>query len=139
MPHSLPASQRSVFTKDAKSCPPVNTIPQVSPTDFQTAYDTTHLPLLKEIAGDAYPESVTRYYLKRDPSDSTGVTPLAFDASEETFGYDLIAYLQFADAESAMKFRAKYAEAQGKIIENISAFAVLEKFRVIALQDPVVN
>jgi hypothetical protein len=52
--------------------------PELSPTDFQAAYDNTHLPLLKETVGDAYPESVTRYYVKRAKSDPEGLKPLSF-------------------------------------------------------------
>jgi hypothetical protein len=69
----------------------------ISPADFQTAYDTTHLPLLKNAVGDAYPQSVTRWYVKRAKSDPEGLKPLSFTGSEETFGYDLISYLTFED------------------------------------------
>jgi hypothetical protein len=114
-------------------------IHQISPADFQTAYDTTHLPLLKEAVGDAYPDSVTRYYVKRAKSDPEGLKPLSFSGSEETFGYDLVSYLSFADEAAAQKFQQKYGEAQEKIAGNVASFAQLDKFRVIAFQDPIVN
>lgn len=113
--------------------------PELSPADFQTAYDTTHLPLLKEAVGDAYPETVTRYYVKRAKSDPEGLKPLSFTGSEETFGYDLVSYLGFADEPAALKFQQKYAENMDKIAANVGSFAQLDKFRVIAFQDPVEN
>jgi hypothetical protein len=120
------------------SLPSLTTL-QISPTDFQTAYDTTHLPLLKSCVGDAYPDTVTRYYVRRAKSDPEGLKPLSFTGSEETFGYDLVSYLSFADEAKALKFQQKYAECQEKIAENVGSFAQLDKFRVIAFQDPITN
>ena len=60
--------------------------PELSPSAFQTAYEESHLPVLKEAVGSAYPQTITRHYVKRAKSDPEGLKPLSFTGSEETFG-----------------------------------------------------
>jgi hypothetical protein len=128
-----------VSIQEGSSRTTILTTRQISPADFKNAYDSTHLHLLKELVGDSYPDSVTRYYVRRAKSDPEGLKPLSFTGSEETFGYDLVSYLSFADEAKAGEFQKKYAEAQEKIGANVATFAQLDKFRVIAFEDPIVN
>lgn len=113
--------------------------PEISPADFQTAYEESHLAVLKEAVGPAYPQTITRHYVKRAKSDPAGLKPLSFTGSEETFGYDLISYFSFADEPSALEFQKAYAAEQDKISQSVAEFAQLDKFRVIAFQDAISN
>ncbi|KAF2191572.1 hypothetical protein K469DRAFT_720626 [Zopfia rhizophila CBS 207.26] len=115
--------------------------PEVSPTDFATHYDETHIPLLKSLVGDAFPESITRYYVRRAKSDPSGLTPLVFGGSAADFDYDVVSIMTFADEPAAQKFQQKYGEPeiQAKLGGDMAKFQVLEKLRVIAFQDPVVS
>ncbi|KAF2106905.1 hypothetical protein BDV96DRAFT_606943 [Lophiotrema nucula] len=113
--------------------------PELSPTDFQAAYEDKHLPLLKDVVGNAYPQTVTRNYVKRAKADPAGLKPLSFTGSEETFGYDLVSFLQFEDEPKAQEFQKKYAEGQERIAGDVATFAQLDKFRVIAFNDALTN
>ncbi|KAF2015242.1 hypothetical protein BU24DRAFT_421550 [Aaosphaeria arxii CBS 175.79] len=113
--------------------------PEISPADFEAAYESTHIPALKEAVGDAYPQTVARYYVRRAKSDPQGLTPLSFTGSEETFGYDLVSHLTFADEPAALEFQKKYAEAKESLAANVAGFAQLENFRVIAFKDAITN
>lgn len=77
--------------------------------------------------------------MRRAKSDPEGLKPLSFTGSEETFGYDLVSYLSFADEAKAGEFQQKYGAAQEKIGANVASFAQLDKFRVIAFEEPLVN
>ncbi|KAF2477638.1 uncharacterized protein BDR25DRAFT_299507 [Lindgomyces ingoldianus] len=114
--------------------------PEVSPTDFATYYDTKQIPLMKSLVGDDMPSTVTRYYVKRAKSDPSGLTPLAFGGNG-TFDYDLVSFFKFADEPAALKFQQKYAdkEIEKQLAMDLGEYAQLDKFKVIAFQDPIEN
>lgn len=107
--------------------------PALSPTEFQSAYDA-YLPKLKALVGDeAKPDSVTRYYVRRSKTDPN--KPLSYTKDGEDFEYDLVAFLNFADETVARKFQEKYAENKEKIAEGMSKVAIVEKSRLIGVEE----
>lgn len=44
--------------------------PNTSPAEFKHHYETTHLPLLKSIAGERFPLTHTRHYIQRTSGDN---------------------------------------------------------------------
>jgi hypothetical protein len=113
--------------------------PELSPTDFQNAYEA-HVPFLKSTVGsEGAPESIARHYVRRTKADPEGLRIVSFTGSEETFGYDLVAFLTFRDEDHAKVFQAAYGENQEAIGAKVAEFADLTKFRVIGFQDAIVN
>jgi hypothetical protein len=112
--------------------------PALSPVDFQAAYDA-HLPFLCSTVGDdAKPSKITRYYVRRAKSDPEGLKPVSYTGSEDSFGYDLVAFLEFRDEEHARVFQEKYDAAKEVIGAKVAEFARLDAFRVLAFQDALV-
>ncbi|KAF2248114.1 hypothetical protein BU26DRAFT_519855 [Trematosphaeria pertusa] len=107
--------------------------PELTPAEFQSAYDQ-YLPKMKEIVGDeAKPDSITRYYVRRSKSDAS--KPLSYTKDGEDFEYDLVAFLNFADESVARKFHEKYAENKEKIAGGLSKIAQVEKSRLIGVEE----
>lgn len=109
--------------------------PELSPEEFNKAYDE-YLPKLKAAVGDeAKPDSVTRYYVRRSKSDPS--KPLSYTAAGEDFEYDLIAFLNFADESVARKFQEKYAERKDQIVAGLGKIAQVEKSKLIGVEERV--
>ena len=108
----------------------------VSPAQFQEQYEK-HLNLLRETVGSTFPQSAVRHYVKRSKQDPTGEKPLSFTGSEETFGYDVVVFYNFADEAAAEEFQKKYEESQGQLAADYGAFGKLDNFRVIAFEDAI--
>jgi len=106
--------------------------PELSPEEFQTAYDQ-YLPKLKSVLGEeAKPESVTRYYVRKSKSDPS--KPLSYTKDGDDFKYDLIAFLSFADEAAARKFQEKYAEHKDVLAGHLEKIAVVSESRLIGVQ-----
>lgn len=115
----------------------VNRLPTLSPTDFQTAYES-HVPFLRETVGNAgSPETFTRQYVRRAKADPEGLKVVSFTDSQEPFDHDLVAYLTFRDEEHAQVFQQAYGENKQAIGAKVAEFAELSKFQVIAFQDAI--
>jgi hypothetical protein len=115
----------------------VTRLPTLSPTEFQSAYES-HVPFLRETVGDAgSPETITRHYVRRAKADPEGLKVVSYTGSEETFGYDLVSYLTFKDEDHAKVFQEAYGEKQQGIGAKVAEFAELNRFRVIAFQDAI--
>ena len=112
--------------------------PSLTPSAFQAAYDA-HLPFLCSTVGDAAkPTRITRHYVRRAKADPEGLRPVSYTGSEESFGYDLVAFLEFRDEEHARVFQEKYDAAKQVIGAKVAEFAQLDQFRVLAFQDALV-
>jgi hypothetical protein len=114
----------------------VTRLPTLSPTDFQAAYES-HVSFLRTTVGAGAPESITRHYVRRAKADPEGLKVVSYTGSEETFGYDLVAFLNFKDEDHAKVFQQAYGEKQQEIGAKVAEFAELSKFRVIAFQDAI--
>ncbi|KAL4863225.1 hypothetical protein BDV12DRAFT_177795 [Aspergillus spectabilis] len=78
--------------------------PGMTPTDFQTHYDTVHLPLIKAIGGDDFPLAHKRLYLARPVAGEDHSYPAAtLMGGPDDFPYDCITELTFPDEEALKK------------------------------------
>ncbi|KAK7757120.1 hypothetical protein SLS62_000667 [Diatrype stigma] len=83
--------------------------PGTTPEQFKTHYEGTHVPLVKELAGEHFPLSHTRRYIHR--TEGQGATernaknPATVLIGEQVdFDYDAFAELTFADVPSFQTF-----------------------------------
>ncbi|KAF2868594.1 hypothetical protein BDV95DRAFT_578782 [Massariosphaeria phaeospora] len=115
--------------------------PSLSIADFTDYYDNVHVPIIKAATGSAFPQSHTRYYLKRKSSDPTHpdhALPLAFLGDAQDFDYDAIVFLTFASEAHFNEFQAKYGdpEVAAKIGASADKFILQTKLRVVGVQSP---
>jgi hypothetical protein len=111
--------------------------PNLSPKDFQAAYES-HVPFLRDTVGSAgSPETFTRQYVRRAKADPQGLKPVSFTDSTEEFNHDLVAHLTFRDEEHAQAFQQAYGENKQVIGAKVAEFAELSQFQVIAFQDAI--
>jgi hypothetical protein len=85
--------------------------PGFTPEQFADYYDNVHVPLIKELVGDAFPVSHVRYYNKRI-SGAPDFTPLVFTGSPDNVNFDCISVMTFEDDAHATRFQTKYAEPE---------------------------
>jgi hypothetical protein len=74
----------------------------VSPAEFQSYFESHQIPLLKETAGDAFPVSHTRMYLKRSEDGDCAADVLR--GTQDDFKFDGVVLMQFADEAHFQKF-----------------------------------
>jgi hypothetical protein len=114
----------------------VTRLPTLSPSDFQTAYES-HVPFLREKVGAGAPVTYTRQYVRRAKADPQGLKPVSFTDSPNAFNHDLVAHLTFRDEEHAQVFQRAYGENREAITAQVAEFAELSQFQVIAFQDTI--
>jgi hypothetical protein len=107
--------------------------PSLTPAEFAHHYDNVHIPLLKEIVGDAFPISHHRYYLRRAEGDA----PLVFYGTPEDFPYDAVVLMVFEDIEHFVRFKEAYEESPRKkeIDEEEGGFIIKSELKVVACED----
>jgi hypothetical protein len=111
--------------------------PSLSPSDFQSAYES-HVSFLRETVGSAgAPETFTRQYVRRAKADPEDLKVVSFTDSPEAFNHDLVAHLTFRDEEHAQAFQQAYRENKQAIGAKVAEFAELSQFQVIAFQDAI--
>jgi hypothetical protein len=77
--------------------------PTLTPAEFQSHWDTKHVELLKSIAGDAFPLTHTRHYIRRTAHDSSWPAAVLV-GTQEDFTYDGIAELVFPSEAAFQTF-----------------------------------
>ena len=109
--------------------------PELTPTEFQTYYDNTHVPIIKEAVGSSFPTSHARYYLKRLPD---GLMPLIFVGSAESVDFDAIVIMTFEDEQQITEFQTKYSQPDiaAKIGASAEKFIISSKLMVVGLESP---
>ena len=93
-------------------------LPGTTPAAFRTHYESTHIPLLKSLAGAHFPRSHTRHYISR--SDSAPHDAAVLIGTQADFDYDCFAKLVF-DGE------AGFQAFNGATIGNESAMAKIKE------------
>jgi hypothetical protein len=109
--------------------------PDLTPSEFQDYYDNTHMPIIKEAVGSAFPTSHARYYPKRQPNSNT---PLMFIGSAENIHYDALVIMTFDNEQHVIDFQTKYADPEifAKIGASADQFIVSSKLMVAGFEEP---
>lgn len=76
--------------------------PGTSPKEFQHYFENNQVPFLKQSAGDAFPVSHTRIYIKRSEEGDNPAEVLV--GSQDQFNFDGIALMEFEDAADGKRF-----------------------------------
>ncbi|KAI1358235.1 EthD domain-containing protein [Xylaria arbuscula] len=123
--------------------------PGITPEQFKAYYDTIHAPLIRELAGPAFPLSHTRRYIHRSEGQSetntarNPNTPASvLVGTQGDFDYDAISELIFEDEDA---FKAFYAitmahEVNGpKIAADAENFIDSSRMPAVVLSDTSVT
>ncbi|KAB8067925.1 EthD domain-containing protein [Aspergillus leporis] len=108
----------------------------ITPAEFKTHYETVHIPLIKGLAGSAFPLSHRRLYLARSPSSGEDTFPAAvLLGSQEDFSYDAIVELTFKDEAAFKHFFARRQEPGTKELIDVDEEKFLDatKFKAVVL------
>ena len=110
--------------------------PSLTPTEFADHYDNVHIPLLKEVVGEAFPVSHHRYYFKR-AGEGGEATPLVFYGTTEDFDYDAVVLMIFEDIEHFIGFKDAYEKSPRKaeIDAEEDTFIIKSKMKAVASED----
>jgi hypothetical protein len=116
--------------------------PGMSIDAYINHYDNIHIPLVKECTGDAFPQSHTRYYLKRQPlpegaSTDTIPTPLIFYGKPEDVDYDCVVIMTFEDVAAFARFQQAYEQSPRKaeMDADEELFILKSEMKAIAIED----
>lgn len=115
--------------------------PSLTPEEFKNHWESVHIPLLKEIAGDTFPTTHTRRYIARPVELNSSWPAAVLVGTQDDFTYDGVAELVFRDEEAFRKFFGVVSEPANKarIEEDEEAFIVREAMRAVGLGDTVVT
>ncbi|KAH8425961.1 EthD domain-containing protein [Aspergillus melleus] len=120
--------------------------PGLTPTEFKTHYETTHIPLLKELAGPHFPIAHKRFYLPRtrapdadetDHSNTAYPAPILAGESAD-FQYDVYAELTFRDVEHFGAFHGALMKDGERLVADEERFLDRSKMRAVRVEEPVV-
>ncbi|KAL8658902.1 MAG: hypothetical protein Q9202_007371 [Teloschistes flavicans] len=109
--------------------------PTLSPSEFSSHYENTHIPLLRSLMGPTFPTSHTRFYLARTAPPAAD--PVVYAGAKEDFDYDVCAKLVFEDEAAFGRFfeRMMVPEVKARIEEDEELFLDRERFRSVAVGD----
>lgn len=119
--------------------------PGLSPADFKTYWETKHVPLVKELTGDKFPNSHTRHYIQRSAvpggADNTSWPAAVMLGEQSDFDYDAWAVLDFDSKEAFEAMFAKISEkdAAERLGADEEAFLDRGKRRVVFVDDMCVT
>lgn len=121
--------------------------PGLSPAEFKSHYESSHVPLVQSLAGPLFPRSHTRRYIQRVQGSTEGSTDNASHpavvlvGTPADFEYDAFAELVFDDETAFQAFFAcvSQVEAAGRIAEDEEKFLDRAKMRVVLVDDCTVT
>lgn len=120
--------------------------PDMPIEDFIKHYDNTHVPLVKECVGDAFPASHARYYLKRNSAARNGdisaiPPPLIFYGTPEEIDFDCVVIMVFDDFNAFVQFQEAYEKSPRKaeMDADEELFIIKSKLKAFATEDPHVT
>jgi len=120
--------------------------PGTSPASFKEHYENTHLPLLKALAGETFPNSHTRRYIQRqevpvDQTSDANYSATVLFGNQTDFEYDAVSEVIFDDEKAFQVFfgRMSEKEAAAKFAADEKLFLDGERMRVVVLGDCIVS
>ncbi|OTB07523.1 hypothetical protein M426DRAFT_317831 [Hypoxylon sp. CI-4A] len=125
----------------------------LTPTEFQTYYETRHVPLLKELLGDTFPITHTRNFVTRVPATDapasskdeasgkapeTKFLPVMHLNEPSVVDFDSLGFLVFEDYAAFQRFAERFAskEVAAKVEIDEANFADRAYTRIYALEAP---
>lgn len=119
--------------------------PGTTPEQFRTHYEGTHVPLVKEIAGEHCPLAHTRRYLHRTEGTVEGTERNAscpatvLMGSQSDFDYDPFEELSFTDLNHFQTFfgLTQQPENAARLAADEEQFLDRAKMPVVVLGEPV--
>jgi hypothetical protein len=117
--------------------------PGVSPAEFESHYESSHVPILQSIAGSVFPNSHTRRYIHRvqgiadGGADNTDHPATVLIGEQADFEYDAIAELVFDDEAAFHAFSARISESEAaeRIARDEDLFLDRAKVKVVVVGD----
>ncbi|OTB16526.1 hypothetical protein K445DRAFT_21482 [Daldinia sp. EC12] len=118
--------------------------PGTTPEQFKAHYENSHIPLVRELAGQHFPLSHTRHYIHRsegtaaDRTDRNPTTPATvLMGSQADFDYDAYSELIFEDFASFQTFCSvvQQPENAAKIAADEEKFLDRTKILIASLGD----
>jgi EthD domain len=121
--------------------------PGVSPAEFKSHYESSHVPMLQSIAGSLFPNSHTRRYIHRVQGSADGGAdninhPATVLIGEQAdFQHDAIAELVFDDEAAFHAFSARISESEvaERIARDEDLFLDRAKMKVVVVGDCIVT
>lgn len=113
--------------------------PGLSPAEFKSHYESSHVPLVESIAGSLFPKTHTRRYIQRADGADHAATVLV--GSQADFRYDAIAELIFDNEAAFQAFFARVSEpkAAEKIAQDEDKFLDRARMKVVIEGDCIVT
>lgn len=108
----------------------------LTPTEFRSYLETTHISLLKRLFSKTFPISHVRRYIHRGEVDSIGRYPATVLAgSQADFDCDAISELTFENEEAFQAFFTKYQseEVAALIKEDEDQFLDAERLKAVVI------
>jgi hypothetical protein len=122
--------------------------PGTTPEQFKTHYEGSHVPLVRELAGEKFPLSHTRRYIHRSENTTSNENNTARNPStpatvligtQEDFDYDAFAELTFEDAGAFQIFfgHMQLPDIAAKIAEDEEKFLDRTRMPVVVLGETI--
>ncbi|KAF2687406.1 hypothetical protein K458DRAFT_415661 [Lentithecium fluviatile CBS 122367] len=103
--------------------------PNVSLEAFKHHWETSHVPLLKQLAGSEFPLSHTRHYIEKNANEETNVVI----GGMEGVTYDGVATLTFINKVHYERFVGKLGQDENERLhrEDLERFVDVARVRVL--------
>ncbi|KAH7377426.1 EthD domain-containing protein [Cadophora sp. MPI-SDFR-AT-0126] len=111
----------------------------MTPQEFQSHYENTHVPLVKSLAGPQFPLSHTRRYPQRSSDPVSNYATVILSGTQEDFGYDALTEMVFEDEATCQSFLGfmNAQEVKDKIDADCAKFMDLTKAQLVVLGNVV--
>ena len=120
--------------------------PGLSPASFKSHYESSHMPLIRFLAGPVFPKTHTRRYIHRTPpesgtDDTNNYPATVFVGTQADFAYDAISELVFDDEPAFQAFSARMGqgEAAERIAKDEEVFLDRARLRAVLVGDCIVT
>ncbi|OJJ06161.1 hypothetical protein ASPVEDRAFT_45579 [Aspergillus versicolor CBS 583.65] len=128
--------------------------PGLTPTQFKSYYETTHVPLVKEIAGSHPPTVYKRYYLPRahihgqggiddtnagadaDTSNTAYPVTTALAGNPSGLQFDVYTEMVFEDENHFGSFQAALEENSERVKADEAAFLDTSRIHIVKIDGP---
>lgn len=117
-------------------------LPSLTPSEFRSHWENSHIPLVKSIAGNHFPLSHTRRYIHRGVGGDDNSHPASvLVGTQQDFEYDGIAELMFEDENAFQTFFGiiTQPEAAAKIAEDEEKFLDRKRMTAVVVGETTVT